>query len=174
MRQKALFLTGLTFLAACCAASAANDLRNASFEEEIGEESWHQSWGTFSVEDWNSPPDGDRAGYIKGRWAGGDNGGVLQSVEAIPFSTYELSAYFYFDNDWSAGQKAMKLEFFDAEDNLLHSKVDELDGLSQGKWVRKRILAKAPEYAVRVQVVIEASETGGDGVLGVDDVKLVR
>ncbi len=173
MRGKFLIMT-LTLLSFVLCAGA-NELANSGFEEELGESNWKFTWGSFEVEEWNNPPEGQWAGYIKGTWAGkGDSGGIIQAVEGDPSATYELSAQFYMDGGWSCEKQAFKLEFFDAEDNLLYAEIRDLDNLRDAQWTRKKMLVMAPEGTTRVQVVFEASGVGEAGVLGIDAVLLQK
>lgn len=132
-------------------------------------------WGSASVENWNNPPEGTHACYLKGKWADdGDSAGIIQSLPAEPFVTYQLSAYFYTDNGWTSESRALKIEFFDKDDNVLLAKTDNLEDLADGTWIKKDLLAQAPEATERMQVVVEAFGMGGSGVLGVDNVLLAR
>jgi len=155
------------------AGARANLLGNAGFEDEIGDDNWTTTWGSFLRETWNNPPEGGYAAYLRGSWSGNDNGGFIQSAPAVPGTRYQLSALFYFDNNWTASSKFMKLEFFDDAGQLIDSTSSSLDTLKEGKWVRDAVTATAPEGTTRIQVVFEAEGVGADGALGVDQVELL-
>lgn len=156
-------------LVVCARLAQGNLLVNPGFESTLDADNWGTAWGTFSREPWNHPPEGAYAGYIKGGWGGGDNGGVIQSVPAIPGVKYRLSGRFYCDNGWTAASKALKIEFFDEGGHLLDSRVSDLSRLKDGNWIEEGIAATAPAGTVRLQVVVEASGIGPDGTLGVDN-----
>lgn len=161
-----LVLFGMGLLA------GANLLSNAGFEDDVNAGNWSTTWGSFIRETWNNPPEGMNAAYLRGTWSGSDNGGIIQSVPGIPGTKYQLSAFFYFDNNWTASSRLLKIEFFDDASQLLDSKSSSLDSIKEGKWVKESVSATAPEGTTRVQVVLEASGIGAEGALGIDNVEL--
>lgn len=169
--MKMRWLAVMMFLATGVVAGA-NLLSNAGFEDDLNANNWSTTWGSFVRDTWNNPPEGMYAAYLRGSWSGSDNGGIIQSAPAIPGTKYQLSALFYFDNNWTASTRLMKIEFFDDANQLLASESSSLDKLKEGKWVKESVSAKAPEGTTRLQVVFEASGIGADGALGIDSVEL--
>ncbi len=164
------------FLAAMLVAvsARANLLENGSFESPVRTNDWSNTWGSFAVEAWNSPPDGVYAAYLKGSWATlGDFGGTVQKIDRItPGTGYELKAKIYADNGWSADTKRMKLEFFDEQHVLLYAVTNDLALVTENRWTEYTLSATAPPRSTHAQIVFEASGIGGPGVLGFDDVRL--
>ena len=166
----------LSAIMVCAAAVAvANVLENSGFEADVGEEDWSTRWGNFGIESWNNPPVGHLAAFIKGKWGGGAlNGGCIQSVPVTAGIEYELKGRFYLDNGWTAETKALKLEFFDQDGVLVRTYADDLTELKDKQWVEIVLRGKAPDDAVRAQVVLEAAGIGEDGVLGADAIELME
>jgi len=162
----------VTLAALGIAAHAANLLENPGFEWETGERDWSIQWGNACREAWNDPPEGGHAMYIGGSWRGQDNGGLIQAVPVEGGKQYLLKGLFYCDNNWKARDKMLKLEFLDSAGEVLKTYTDDLKGLKNERWVKRDIAGKAPENAVRAQVVVEASGVAADGVLGIDDLVL--
>lgn len=165
-------------LAAGAMVGQANLLLNPSFENALSSSDWGTTWGSgqFARETWNNPPDGSWAIYLKGTWAGGDNfGGGFQQVTSgiTPGWEYRLSAYFYWDNNWSAQYQAMKLEFFDSNWQQLAAHTNYLQNLPEATWTLREITATAPANTAYAQVVFEGSGFGSEGVLGADNFVLV-
>lgn len=161
-------------IAFAAAAAQANLLSNAGFESDWAED-WNPRWGTFSRENWpNGQPEGEYAGYIRADWSGAGeaNGGALQSLPAQPGVDYILTAQVYFDNGFKAETQALKLEFFDADNNLLDSFTSDLANLKSGQWVKITLTGKSPPETAKAQVVFEATDTGESGVLGIDALDL--
>lgn len=158
----------LTVLATMAGVSRANILVNPGFETEIGATDWSIHWGTFSRENWNKPPEGKFAGFIKGDWAGDDRGGVIQALAASPETQYTLTAKFYCDNGWQAQTQVLKLEFFDGDGNLLKTFSTDLAKLAEQKWTEKKVFGVSPAGTAKAQVVFEATGVGKAGLLGVD------
>ncbi len=151
----------------------ANLLLNYGFESPLSASDWSATWGNgqFARETWNSPPEGSYAIYLKGTWAGGDSwGGGLQAVTGVTAGlTYDLSAYFYWDNGWSSTYQAMKLEFFDSGANMLIAYTNYLQGLPEATWTVRTISGQAPVGTAYAQVVLEGNGFGANGVLGADN-----
>lgn len=151
----------------------ANLLLNPGFESPLSTNDWSVTWGSqqFARETWNNPPQGSYAVYLKGTWAGGDNwGGGLQVVTNITAGGfYNLSASFYWDNNWSASYQAMKLEFFNASAVMLVAYTNLLQGLPEATWTLRSISGTAPAGSAYAQVVFEGSGFGNAGVLGADN-----
>jgi hypothetical protein len=166
--------TTLLCIIAATTTGAQNLLENSSFEYGTRADNWGNTWGTFILERWNTPPDGIFAAYIRGGWAGAGNlGGMMQSVtNIVPGTTYRVKGLFYFDQGWTAKNKALKIEFFDNAGSLLLAETNELTSLTDGHWVAQMISAVSPPASARAQIVIEASEIGGGGVLGADLVEM--
>lgn len=169
MNKKMTWLV-VAVLAASAAAAQANLLTNYGFEASLSMLDWSTTWGSrqFVRETWNSPPEGSYAIYFKGTWDGGDNwGGGLQVVNngITPGQTYNLSGQFYWDNGWSAASQLMKLEFFDAGNNLLQVFSTNLSGLAESTWQTRGLTATAPAGSSYAQVVLEGNGFGGAGVL---------
>jgi hypothetical protein len=167
------FATTLLCIIAATAAGAENLLQNSSFEYGTRPDNWGRTWGTFALESWNKPPDGIYAAYLRGSWCGTNFGGFMQSVTTVvPGITYRLKGLFFVDNAWTAKKKALKLEFFNDSGSMLLSATNDLLGLRSNAWVERSVEATAPPRTARAQVIIEAIEIAGNGVLGVDVVEL--
>jgi hypothetical protein len=166
--------TTLLCIIAATTAGAQNLLENSNFEYGERADNWGHTWGTLILENWNTPPDGIFAAYIRGGWAkAGNLGGLMQSVtNIVPGTTYRVKGLFYFDQGWTAKYKALKMEFFNNAGVLLLAETNELTNLSDGHWVAQMISTIAPPESARAQIVIEASGIGGGGVLGVDLVEM--
>ncbi|MBN1268180.1 MAG: hypothetical protein JXB04_01210 [Kiritimatiellae bacterium] len=171
MKKLGMSMAGV--LVMTVAAQAMNLVLNPGFESEPGPGDWSVVWGSFSREDWNRPPEGDYAGYIRGNWGGDtESGGAIQRVQVEPGKVYVLRARFYTDNGWAATSRAMKLEFFDGDGALIETYSDDLSVLREGRWMEKSITGWAPEGTALAQIVFEANGLGDKGVLGIDDVVL--
>ncbi|MFH0954415.1 MAG: hypothetical protein V1873_08810 [Verrucomicrobiota bacterium] len=166
-------ITATWLVLSAAAWAGPNLLKNPGFESSVTPQDWCITWGSFAAEPFDGAPDGNSAGFIKGSWAGsGDNGGCVQRVQAAPGIDYEVSGMFYVKDGWTAAQRALKIEFFDASHNLLSARMSDLNSLSEGKWYVHTVSAESPAGTDHIQVVVEASGVGGTGVLGFDDLTL--
>ncbi|OGV42537.1 MAG: hypothetical protein A2X46_04530 [Lentisphaerae bacterium GWF2_57_35] len=173
------------FVSACSLQASTNMLRNPSFEtqgsweEQAYEWEWNWpyqqggTWGTASRRNWRAVS-GSWEGSICGTWAGSDNGGWWQELACVPAQRYRLSGFFHADgsgNKWTAGEQAMKIEFYTAETNYI-SQVDcHLQHIGPN-WVRKEIEAAAPANAYLMQAIVYANSVGSYGALQFDDLSL--
>jgi len=168
------FLIVMTALALGGGIAQANLLVNGGFED--GTTSWTGPWGNGTVENWNTPPEGTEAFYLKGNWAGsGTNEGILQATGAgsiTPGSSYTVSGSFYLDNGWTASAQGVKLEFFDSGNNLLGGFTNSLGDLTASQWNTRSLTATAPNNSSYAQVVFEVTGAGAGGVLGADNLGL--
>ncbi len=152
---------------------ADNLLKNSGFETETGQDDWSVTWGAFSRENWNTPPEGEQAGYIRGNYAGG-NGGAIQRVPGLAEGgVYTVSAMFRTEEGATASYYCFKLEFVNDQGAVLDATVTNLAGLADGVWVQRSITATAPSGTRAGQVVFEADGITGSGSLGSDDWKLL-
>lgn len=163
---------GFVIVLGAAVAAQANVLVNSGFESDISPTDWSTVWGGASREEWNTPPEGKYAFYIKGKWGGQDNGGVIQSVPAAEGNRYALRAMIYCDNGWKAVVQVLKLEFFDSDGNLLDTFSQDLAGLVEKRWTETTVTGAAPAGTARAQVVLEVSGVGNDGLIGIDNVNL--
>jgi hypothetical protein len=166
-------LTTLLCIIAASTAGAGNLLHNSSFEYGARADNWGRTWGTFILESWHTPPDGIYAAYLRGSWCGTNYGGFMQSVTTVvPGTTYRLKGLFFVDNAWTAKKKSLKLEFFNDSGSMLLSVTNDLLSLHSNAWVERSVEATAPPRTARAQVIVEAVEIAGNGVLGADVVEL--
>ena len=131
------------------------------------------AYGSAARENWRAHG-GQFLGSIRGTWAGvGDMGGWWQEAEGHAGTTYQASAWFYADAEWTAATKELKIEFWNWDRaQLLGSAVRSLDEL-RAEWTRHEVSAAAPEGTEWVRVVIHASGASEAGSLQIDDVELV-
>ena len=163
----------LFFLIAATTVGALNLLQNSSFEYGAHPDNWGRTWGTFILESWNKPPDGIYAAYLRSAWCGTNYGGFMQSVtNIVPGTTYRLKGSFFVDTAWTARKKGLKLEFFSDSGSMLLGVTNDLSGLPTHTWMERSVEAVAPPRTARAQVVVEAVDIGGNGVLGADVVEL--
>ena len=132
-------------------------------------------WGNGDRENWNTPPDGGWAYYLKGTWNGEvDYAGVWQRVDGgLENQAYTLSGSFYTDNGFSA-TSAFKLEFYDNANTFLGSITTNLIGnIGTSTWTPISMTTTSPVNTARLQVVFEVSGANSSGVLGGDNFDLV-
>ena len=132
-------------------------------------------WGNGDRENWNTPPDGSWAYYLKGTWNGElDYGGIWQRVDGgLPNTEYTLSGSFYTDNGFSA-TTAFKLEFYDSVNTWLGSITTNIVGnIPNAAWTTISMTTTSPVNTARMQVVFEMSGANASGVLGGDNFTLI-
>lgn len=175
----------LLFVSATVGVAGDNLLKNPGFEESASHDydalHWRMhepddhgdAWGTAIRTDWRAR-EGRYIGVVRGGWAGvGEYGGFWQEVAAEAGVTYRASAWFWADGAWRAETQEMKLEFWNADRTaVVGSETVALNDIGE-IWVQKEIEAAAPEGTAWVRMVINASGTGNDGALQIDEVSLV-
>ncbi len=132
-------------------------------------------WGNSSRENWNTPPEGSYAVYLKGTWSGLDYGGIWQRVPiSSSVSNYTITGSFYQDNGFSQTATAnLKLEFYDSSYNFLYSVTTNcLTGLGNATWATRSLTTTSSWNSAFAMVVFETGGTGAGGVLGGDDFRL--
>lgn len=176
----------VTLLAASALAEPENLLKNPGFEtsgtQEESAQHWRMhdpddhgdAWGTAIRAGWRAR-EGRHIGVIRGGWAGvGEYGGFWQEVEAAAGATYRASAWFWADGAWRADTQELKIEFWNTDrTEITGSETVALHDIGE-IWVQKEIEALAPEGTGWVRIVINASGTGNEGALQIDEAAVVR
>jgi len=160
-----------------------NVLRNPSFEfqgtwnERAFNWEWDypdqrgSTWGNIARRSWRAHS-GSWEGALQGKWAGADNGGWWQDGEVYEGLTYEASAWFYADANWTANVQELKIEFYNKNYGDPIS-ITSLQFQGVGPvWTQKRVRADAPIGASWGRVVIAMSGAGQNGSLQFDDIEL--
>lgn len=164
--------------------SSSNLLQNPSFEAAGSAEEqaahWElgvpdtngQWWGTAARVGWRHHPEDDDVGWcgvVRGQWAElGDNGGFQQTLEAQAGPTYTVSGYFWISDDWWAESQRLRMEFLDANGDVLSGSTNTLQGLGS-YWTGKSLSAAAPDGTAHLRVTIQAEGVGSVGALQFDD-----
>jgi len=167
-------------------ASGTNLLRNPGFEDQGSndEEARYWEWGNpdphggkwgsaarrGTAEHWRAHS-GSWEGTIQGTWAGADNGGWWQEVPGTPGESYRASAWFWADNNWTAGVQQLKIEFYDENINFLADAGTDFYDVAE-TWVYKSVSGTAPGNAAWVRIVVYAGGVGPNGALQFDDLTL--
>ncbi|HMO05947.1 MAG TPA: hypothetical protein PKC67_13380 [Kiritimatiellia bacterium] len=176
----------VALLATSTLAEQENLLRNPGFEtsgtQEESAQHWRMhdpddhgdAWGTAIRAGWRAR-EGRYIGVIRGGWAGvGEYGGFWQEVEASAGATYRASAWFWADGAWRADTQELKIEFWNTDrTEITGSETVALHDIGE-IWVQKEIEALAPEGTGWVRIVINASGTGNEGALQIDEASIVR
>jgi hypothetical protein len=170
-------MTGITFgdllFNASFETQSTNGSANARFwdTENGGGVDSSDVWGNAERADWNTPPAGSYAVYLKGTWSGSDFGGIWQRVTAAPDTLYEVTGDFYTDNGFT-GLNAFKLEFLDSSRTFLTAYTNRLTDLVDSTWVTRDVSGVSPANTAFIQVVFETGSTGAGGVIGGDNFNL--
>jgi hypothetical protein len=169
----------------CVDASAANLLKNGSFESPVEHSPREATHWTFNQPDTHGDHFGSaaREGWrahdglyimtVQGTWADrGDYGGIWQEAEAQPGEIYRASGWFWADEEWQPAAQELKLEFYSADyAELLHTESVALGSL-EPRWQRVEVSATAPENARWIRLVIFATGVSDAGALQVDSLYL--
>ena len=164
---------------------------NASFERNSGGDDtkakyWRwgdpdmhgDTWGNAERRDWEW--ERSHSGFCKaaihGNWIGSDYGGWWREGPATNGVTYQASAWFWADNRsdnvFTAGVIELKVEFMDAQTNLIDYASTNFNDITE-RWTKKTVRMTAPEDTVWARLTFAASQTGPQGALQVDDVELI-
>ena len=150
-------------------------LKNDSFENQGSTEDkadqWESvtggSWGSAERTTWQAYQGGYSMG-VQGSWCGYDYGGCWQAVNVTAGVDYVTSAYFYYDNDWSAQNTRLTIEWYDSSYSRLNATTNLLSNLVQNTWVKKTFAVTAPSNAAKAHFVLDVSNIGTNGVLYMD------
>lgn len=172
---------GLIVLAAgwlSSTALAGNVLRNSGFElaDAKGTEAaaeWCDNanggvWGAAFRTDWQSRKGKYSAG-VKGSYSGMDYGGWWQSVDVVPGKKYEVSAVFFWDNQWQAEKQMLRIEWYKG-DSIVGTEELDLKSIPENEWTPKKLSATAPTEADKAHIVLEISKSSDTGVFYMDEV----
>lgn len=151
----------------------AGSTTNLAYAWEAGNPDEHGAAGGTALRvNWR-PLTGEAHATIRGTWSGAGTGGFFwQDVPAAPSETYEFSAWFWADSNWSTGEQGMKMEFFDAQTNMISAAPLTFGGIGES-WVQKSIQAVVPTNAAWVRLVIYADNVGSAGALQFDDLSVM-
>ena len=130
-------------------------------------------WGYVSRSDALSH-DGEWAATVLNATAGTNEmySGWMQQVPTQPGNAYRFSAWFLAQPGWSATVQDIKLEFYDANTNLLTFFTNGLHTVSNA-WVKKEVTGIAPAHSVIVRAAVNVSDAGVSGTLLLDDAELL-
>jgi len=164
-------------LSAVCVNGYANLAENAGFEAEGSEAktalAWDDNqkgglWGSAMRTDWQQKT-GKYSAAIQGAYSGADYGGWWQDCPVEGGAQYELSSFLFWDNDWSADNLELRIEWYSDGQKIDENK-KRLSNLPEAKWIQKSITASAPPEADSAHIVLDASGLDTEGVLYMDDI----
>ncbi len=134
---------------------------------------WSDSaWTRAQRQTWRSRS-GAAEGALCAKWSPGDEdfGGWWQQGPAQPGLMYQGSAWFWADPGWVAQGQELKIEFLDADLNIL-SQVQTAYTATNTHWTRHKMQALAPAGTVWGRIVIAMNGAGTEGAMQFDDVEL--
>ncbi len=174
--------------------SGVNLIQNSSFEvagnHDLGERARHWQWGVpdthgdiWAIHYWSRAKrktdwrrrSGTAQATLCAKWSPPDDdfGGWWQEGPAEPGYTYQGSAWFWADPEWTAGNQEMKVEFYDTNFVLLGVSAMNYTATNT-HWTRNKVLGVAPENTAWARIVIAMSGAGTQGAMQFDDVELRR
>ena len=141
-----------------------------------GNKDYHANkWGNAERRDWRGHS-GSYNASIHGYWMGSDYGGWWREGPAVPGVTYQASAWFWADDRsgciFTAANIELKIEFFDSNTNIINYVSTNFTDIVDEKWWKKTVRMTAPEDTAWARLVFDATQTGPQGALQVDDVEL--
>ena len=156
---------------------AGNVLRNGGFElagaqgsetaAEWGDNVSGGVWGAAFRTDWQARK-GKYAAGVKGSYSGMDYGGWWQSVDVVPGKKYQVSAAFFWDNQWQAETQVLRIEWY-KDDSIVGTEELDLKNIPENEWTPKTLSATAPADADKAHVVLEISKSSNSGVFYMDE-----
>ncbi|HNR94548.1 MAG TPA: hypothetical protein PKK36_08065 [Kiritimatiellia bacterium] len=166
---------------------AVNLIRNPGFETDVppgtndsqalywqyGQPDTHgDRFGTAARRTW-VPRSGSYHGAIEGSWSKlpGTSGGYWQETNAYQGMTYQASAWFAANTDWSPGYQTLKIEFYNSTTSLLKTVAQTLPSLSTN-YAQVTVTGLAPRYTAWVRLVIYVENVSSSGSLWIDDVEM--
>jgi len=164
----------------CVSTYAANLLVNPGWATEGASadraQGWEDNvtggvWGNSERSDWNNHDGDGYSDLIKGSWGGSDYGGSWQKVSVVGGEQYEISAWFFVDNGWSASTWELKIEWY-ANGSFISDDILNISGVAQSTWEQKMLSAQAPANADSANLVLNVGGIGSDGAMYMDDLDL--